>query len=83
MTAITIISVATPSMMPRKENPAMTEIKPSFRRARKYRPDSSHSNGAKGGVRIGSLMRFIHSPISIRFGLIVAVPTDIELSRSG
>ena len=35
ITAITIISVATPSMMPRKENPAMTEIKPSLRRARR------------------------------------------------
>ncbi len=32
MTAITIISVATPSMMPRKK-PAMTEMKPSLRRA--------------------------------------------------
>ena len=83
MTAITIISVATPSMMPRKENPAMTEIKPSFRRARKYRPDSSHSNGAKGGVRIGSLMDLSIARFPYDFGLIVAVPTDIELSRSG
>ena len=35
MTAITIISVATPSMMPRNEKPAITEMKPSLRRARK------------------------------------------------
>ncbi len=35
ITAITMISVATPSMMPRNEKPAMTEIKPSLRRARK------------------------------------------------
>ena len=35
ITAITMISVATPSMMPRKEKPAMTEMKPSLRRARK------------------------------------------------
>ena len=35
ITAITIISVATPSMIPRKENPAITEMKPSFRRARR------------------------------------------------
>ena len=35
MTAITMISVATPSMMPRNEKPAMTEMKPSFRRALK------------------------------------------------
>lgn len=35
MTAMTMISVATPSMMPRKENPAMTEMNPSLRRARR------------------------------------------------
>ena len=35
MTAITMISVATPSMMPRNEKPAITEMKPSLRRARK------------------------------------------------
>jgi hypothetical protein len=35
MTAMTMISVATPSMMPRNENPAMTEMKPSLRRARR------------------------------------------------
>ena len=35
ITAITMISVATPSMMPRKEKPAMTEMKPSLRRARR------------------------------------------------
>ena len=35
ITAITMISVATPSMMPRKENPAMTEMNPSLRRARR------------------------------------------------
>src|SRR6476469_7589906 len=35
ITAITMMRVATPSMMPRNENPAMTEIKPSLRRARK------------------------------------------------
>ena len=35
ITAITMIKVATPSMMPRKENPAMTEMNPSLRRARK------------------------------------------------
>ena len=51
MTAITIISVATPSMMPRNENPAMTEMKPSLRRARKYRPDTNHSNAEKGKGR--------------------------------
>jgi hypothetical protein len=30
-----MISVATPSMMPRNEKPAMTEMNPSLRRARK------------------------------------------------
>ena len=35
ITAITMISVATPSMMPRKENPAITEMNPSLRRARR------------------------------------------------
>ena len=35
ITAITMISVATPSMMPRKEKPAMTEMNPSLRRARR------------------------------------------------
>ena len=35
ITAMTMISVATPSMMPRKENPAMTEMNPSLRRARR------------------------------------------------
>jgi hypothetical protein len=35
ITAITMIRVATPSMMPRKENPALTEMNPSCRRARR------------------------------------------------
>jgi hypothetical protein len=35
ITAMTMISVATPSMMPTKENPAITEMKPSRRRARR------------------------------------------------
>ena len=35
MTAITVISVNTPSRMPRNENPASTEMKPSLRRARR------------------------------------------------
>ena len=35
ITAITMISVATPSMMPRKEKPAITETKPALRRARR------------------------------------------------
>ena len=35
ITAITMIRVATPSMMPRNENPAITEMKPSRRRARR------------------------------------------------
>ena len=35
ITAITMMSVATPSMIPRKENPAMTEMNPSLRRARR------------------------------------------------
>ena len=35
ITAITMMRVATPSMMPRKENPAITEMNPSLRRARK------------------------------------------------
>ena len=35
ITLITTISVATPSMMPRNEKPAMTEIKPCARRARR------------------------------------------------
>ena len=30
-----MLGVATPSMMPRKEKPAMTEMKPSLRRARR------------------------------------------------
>ena len=35
ITAITMISVATPSMMPTKEMPAMIEMNPSLRRARR------------------------------------------------
>ena len=35
ITESTMISVATPSMMPRKEKPAMTETKPSRRRVRR------------------------------------------------
>ena len=35
ITAMTMISVATPSMMPRNEKPAMTEMNPSLRRARR------------------------------------------------
>jgi len=35
ITAMTMMRVATPSMMPRNENPALTEMKPSFRRARR------------------------------------------------
>jgi hypothetical protein len=35
ITAMTMISVATPSMMPRKENPAITEMKPLAPRARR------------------------------------------------
>ncbi len=35
ITAMTMISVATPSVMPMKEKPAITEMNPSLRRARK------------------------------------------------
>ena len=35
ITAITVISVKTPSRMPRNEKPARTEMKPSLRRARR------------------------------------------------
>jgi hypothetical protein len=35
ITAMTMISVATPSMMPVNEKPAMTEMNPSARRARR------------------------------------------------
>jgi hypothetical protein len=35
ITAMTMISVATPSMMPTKEMPAMMEMNPSLRRARR------------------------------------------------
>ena len=35
ITAMTMISVATPSMMPMKEKPAITEMKASLRRARR------------------------------------------------
>ena len=35
ITAMTMISVATPSMMPRNEKPAMTEMNPSRRRERR------------------------------------------------
>ena len=35
ITDITTIRVPTPSMMPASENPAMTEIAPSLRRARR------------------------------------------------
>jgi hypothetical protein len=35
ITAMTMISVATPSMMPMNEKPAITEMKASFRRARR------------------------------------------------
>jgi hypothetical protein len=42
--------------MPRKENPAMTDIKPSLRRARRYRIASIHSNAANGFVLVVSLI---------------------------
>ena len=45
-----MISVATPSIMPMNENPAMTEMKPSLRRARRYLPASIHSKGEKALV---------------------------------
>jgi len=35
MTAMTMMRVATPSMMPKKEKPAITEMNPSRRRARR------------------------------------------------
>jgi hypothetical protein len=35
ITAMTMMSVATPSAMPTKEKPAITEMKPSLRRARR------------------------------------------------
>ena len=35
ITAMTMMRVATPSMMPRNEKPAMTEMNPSLRRARR------------------------------------------------
>jgi hypothetical protein len=35
ITESTMMSVATPSMMPRNENPAITETKPSRRRVRR------------------------------------------------
>jgi hypothetical protein len=67
--------VATPSMMPRKENAALTEMNPSCRRARRYRSDSIHSNGAKGWVllvwRIGLFPR---PPDFIRFWPFQALP---------
>ncbi len=50
ITAITMMSVATPSIMPAKEKPAMTEIKPSRRRARRYRRETIHSKPVKGFV---------------------------------
>ena len=50
MTLITTMSVATPSMMPRNENPAMTEMNPCARRARRYRSASVHSTGENARV---------------------------------
>ena len=44
MTDITMIRVATPSAIPSNENPAMTEMKPSSRRARRYRKATIRSN---------------------------------------
>src|SRR6202048_5287596 len=61
-----MMSVATPSMMPRKENPALTEMNPSCRRARRYRSDSSHSKGAKGCVPLGSLIGSVPRAVTVR-----------------
>jgi hypothetical protein len=43
-------------MIPRKEKTALTEMKPSCRRARKYRSDNSHSKGAKGWTLVDAVM---------------------------
>src|SRR5262245_6717838 len=48
MTAMTMISVATPSMMPMKEKPAITEMNASLRRARRYRHATSRSKAENG-----------------------------------
>ncbi len=55
MTAITMIRVATPSMMPRKENPAITEIKASLRRALKYRQATMRSNAENEPAEVSDL----------------------------
>src|SRR3712207_595971 len=56
ITDSTTISVATPSMMPRNEKPAMTETKPSRRRVRRYRPASIHSKSENGFVPDGGVV---------------------------
>src|SRR5437870_4077524 len=47
ITDITMIRVATPSAIPSSEKIAMTETKPSWRRARKYRNATIRSNALK------------------------------------
>jgi hypothetical protein len=42
---MTIIRVATPSIIPKKEKPAMTDTNPSALRARKYRHAIIRSKG--------------------------------------
>src|SRR3712207_1031157 len=59
MTESTTISVATPSMIPRNEKPAMTETKPSRRRVRRYRPASIHSKREKGLVPVGAVLAIV------------------------
>ena len=80
ITAITMMSVATPSMMPRKENAALTEINPSWRRARRYRSDSIHSNGAKGRVLLVSRIGLFPAP---GFHTILAVSGPARPPQAG
>ena len=62
ITDITMISVATPSMMPRKENPAMTEMNPSLApRAQIAQRQHPFEGSEKAGSRWG------RSSISVQF----------------
>jgi hypothetical protein len=52
MTAMTTMSVATPSKMPKNEKPAMTEMKASLRRERRYLQASMRSKAENGPLTL-------------------------------
>jgi hypothetical protein len=88
ITAITMISVATPSMMPTKEKPAITEMNASFRRERRYRQATMRSKAENGlaGARVqcaasGSFIGVSFEPMLDLAGLREAVDRSLDGKR--